>query len=62
MSAGTQESKQLQIVAGQITWLVHIIAAILRGRLSSGAADSQEVIDGALSARIFSLLHVIDTG
>eukprot|EP00891_Asterochloris_glomerata_P007395 jgi/Astpho2/7395/fgenesh1_pm.00114_%23_12_t len=59
---GTQESKQLQIVEGQITWLVHIIAAILRGRLSSGAADSQEVIDGALSARIFSLLHVIDTG
>ena len=62
LPTGTQEAKQLQIAEGQITWLVHIIAAVIRGRLSSAAAESQEVIDGALSARIFALLHVIDAG
>ena len=48
---------------GQLTWLVHIIGAIIRGRQSSSSsAEPQEVIDGELAARIFKLIQVTDTG
>jgi exportin-7 len=48
---------------GQLTWLVHIVGVIIRGRqTSSSSAESQEVIDGELAARIFQLIQVSDTG
>ncbi|KAH9557462.1 hypothetical protein CY35_07G085500 [Sphagnum magellanicum] len=54
---------QLQAMEGQLTWLVHIIGAIIRGRqTSSSSAESQEVIDGELAARVFQLIQVTDTG
>ena len=57
------ESQQLQAMEGQLTWLVHIIGAIIRGRQSSSSsAEPQEVIDGELAARVFQLIQVTDTG
>lgn len=56
------DSQPLQIMEGQLTWLVHIIGAIIRGRLSSSSAESQEIIDGDLSARVFQLIQLTDTG
>lgn len=57
------ESQQLQAMEGQLTWLVHIIGAIVRGRQSSSSsAEPQEVIDGELAARVFQLIQVTDTG
>ncbi|CAM6032695.1 unnamed protein product [Sphagnum compactum] len=56
-------NSQLQAMEGQLTWLVHIIGAIIRGRqTSSSSAESQEVIDGELAARVFQLIQVTDTG
>ena len=49
---------QLSILEGQMTWLVYIVGALIRGRISSSAADSQEVIDGELASRIFQLIKV----
>lgn len=54
--------RNLALVEGQLAWLVHIVGAVIRGRLSSGSADSQEPIDGDLAARVFGLLQVMDTG
>lgn len=42
--------------------MVHIVASVLKGRLSSSSAESQEAIDGDLAARVFKLLAVMDAG
>ena len=61
MHAG-QPSPHLVVVEGQLAWLVHIVAAVIKGRLSSSAAESQELLDGDLSARVFGLVRIADTG
>jgi len=57
--AGPQD---LEVMEGQLTWLVHLVGAIIKGRLSSSSAESQEPIDGDLAARVFGLLQICDTG
>ena len=32
---------QLALIEGQLTWLVYIVGAIVKGRLSSSSAESQ---------------------
>eukprot|EP00955_Chlamydomonas_euryale_P041109 351893-Chlamydomonas_euryale.AAC.21 len=53
---------QLAICEGQLTWMVYIVGAIVKGRLSSSSAESQENIDGDLAARVLGLLTVMDEG
>ncbi|KAK1281191.1 hypothetical protein QJS04_geneDACA015059 [Acorus gramineus] len=54
---------ELPIIEGQLTWMVHIIAAILKTRQSSGRnSESQEVIDAELAARVLQLINVTDSG
>mmetsp|Transcript_8801 Transcript_8801/g.18815 ORF Transcript_8801/g.18815 Transcript_8801/m.18815 type:complete len:1064 (-) Transcript_8801:979-4170(-) len=55
-------AQQLAVVEGQLTWLVYIVGAIIKGRLSSSSAESQESIDGDLAARVLGLLAVMDDG
>ena len=57
-----QDLRALEVLEGQLTWMVHIIAAVLRGRLTSTGADAQETLDGDLAARAFMLLRVADGG
>ncbi|MQL98443.1 hypothetical protein Taro_031154, partial [Colocasia esculenta] len=57
------DSNELCIVEGQLAWIVHIIAAILKIRQSTGcSADSQELIDAELAARVLQLINVTDNG
>ena len=62
MDTAGQDAVQLEVLEGQLTWLVHIIGAVIRGRLSSSTAESQETIDGDLTARAFALLQIVDSG
>ena len=62
MEPAGQDAVQLEVVEGQLTWLVHIIGAVIRGRLSSSTAESQETLDGDLTARAFGLLQIVDSG
>ncbi len=62
METAGQDAVQLEVLEGQLTWLVHIIGAVIRGRLSSSTAESQETIDGDLTARAFGLLQIVDSG
>ncbi|KAL4457497.1 hypothetical protein ABPG75_012362 [Micractinium tetrahymenae] len=57
-----QDLKQLDMLEGQLTWLVHIIGAVVRGRMNTTGADAQETMDGDLAARVFGLLRLVDTG
>lgn len=53
---------QLALIEGQLTWLVYIVGSIVKGRLSTSSAESQENIDGDLVARVLGLLSVMDEG
>lgn len=52
----------LNIVEGRLTWLVYIVGAVVRGRLSCSSAEPQETLDGDLAFRVFQLIQVMDTG
>lgn len=59
----TGDSDELSVIEVKLAWLVHIIAAILRIRLSTGcSSDSQEVLDAELSARVLRLVNITDNG
>ncbi|XP_020086348.1 exportin-7 isoform X2 [Ananas comosus] len=53
----------LSVIEGQIAWLVHIIAAILKIRQTTGCSlESQELIDAELAARVLQLISITDSG
>ena len=52
----------LEIVEGRLTWLVYIVGAVIRGRLSCSSAEPQETLDGDLAFRVFQLIQVMDMG
>ncbi|PTQ44848.1 hypothetical protein MARPO_0017s0001 [Marchantia polymorpha] len=58
----SKTSSDLTCVEGQLTWLIHIIGGIIRGRQSSSTSEIHEVIDGDLAARVFQLIQVMDSG
>jgi len=57
---GAAADAQLGVLEGQLAWLVHIIGSVIRGRLSSASAESQEAVDGELALRVFQLLRLTD--
>ncbi|KAL8529311.1 hypothetical protein ACS0TY_006656 [Phlomoides rotata] len=59
----TGDSSELSIVEAKLAWIVHIIAAVLKLKQSVAcSAESQEVIDAELSARVLRLVGVADSG
>lgn len=56
------QADQAAAVEGQLTWLCHIVAAIIRGRLNSSSAESQEPLDGILASGLLVLLTSTDSG
>ncbi|PIM98951.1 hypothetical protein CDL12_28559 [Handroanthus impetiginosus] len=59
----TGDNSELSVVEAKLAWIVHIIAAILKIKQSVGcSAESQEVIDAELSARVLRLVNVADSG
>ena len=61
MAPGSDPSA-LAICEGRLTWLVYIVGAVVRGRLSCSSAEPQETLDGDLAFRVFQLIQVMDTG
>ncbi|XP_078152438.1 ARM repeat superfamily protein isoform X2 [Carex rostrata] len=57
------DGTELNVIEGQITWLVHIIAAILKIRQSiSSTTESQELMDAELAARVLQVIKITDSG
>ena len=56
---GGGQDVDLGVVESQLTWLVHIVAAVIRGRVSSSSSGSEpyEHMDGDLIARIFTVMR-----
>lgn len=51
-----QVGEDIEVVESQLTWLVHIVAAVIRGRVSSSGAEAYEQLDGDLSVRVFTII------
>ncbi|GLJ18772.1 hypothetical protein SUGI_0335220 [Cryptomeria japonica] len=57
------DSNELSIVEGQLAWIVHIIASIIKFKPSTScSAEPHEIIDAELAARVFQLINISDTG
>lgn len=54
-------TSNLAILETKLAWMVHIVGAILKVKQYSGG-ESNETIDAELSARVFQLINVMDTG
>nr|XP_028954506.1 exportin-7-like [Malus domestica] len=59
----TSDNSDLSVIEAKLAWIVHIVAAVLKIKQSTGcSAESQEVLDAELSARILQLINVTDSG
>ncbi|XP_057979994.1 uncharacterized protein LOC131165875 isoform X2 [Malania oleifera] len=59
----SSDKSELSVIEAKLTWIVHIIAAILKiKQCSAYSAESQEVIDAELSARVLQLINITDSG
>ncbi|GLT76401.1 hypothetical protein SLA2020_480630 [Shorea laevis] len=59
----TFDNSELSITEAKLAWIVHIIAAILKIKPCTGSSvEAQEVLDAELSARVFQLINVTDSG
>ncbi|KAF9587660.1 hypothetical protein IFM89_004492 [Coptis chinensis] len=57
------DNSELCVVEAKLSWIIHIIAAILKVKQNTGSsAESQEIIDAELSARVLQLINVTDSG
>ncbi|XP_072056539.1 uncharacterized protein [Arachis hypogaea] len=57
------DNSDLAVIEDKLAWIVHIIAAILKIKQSTGCSvESQEVFDAEISARVLQLINVTDSG
>ena len=52
---------QLEILENQLAWLVYLTAALIGGRTAVRKNAADDMLDGQLSVRVFSLLQASDT-
>ena len=62
MAVGGGGGDHAALLEGQLTWLVYIVGAIVRGKNSFSSAEAQERSDGALAARVFEVIRLLDQG
>ncbi|MED6204293.1 hypothetical protein PIB30_008113 [Stylosanthes scabra] len=57
------DNSDLAVIEDKLAWIVHIIAAIVKIKQSTGCSvESQEVFDAEISARVLQLINVTDSG
>jgi len=50
--------KQLEMLEGQITWLIYVIAKVIGGRGQYQTADEYDLIDGELSSKVLAFVNL----
>ncbi|KAG7549683.1 Importin-beta N-terminal domain [Arabidopsis thaliana x Arabidopsis arenosa] len=57
------DNSELALIEAKLSWVVHIVAAIVKIKQCSGCSvETQEVLDAELSARVLRLVNVMDSG
>ncbi|KAK9170577.1 hypothetical protein Syun_002717 [Stephania yunnanensis] len=59
----TVDANELFVIESKLSWITHIIAAVLKIKQCTGSSvESQEVIDAELAARVLQLINITDSG
>uniref|UniRef100_A0A1J3EQ27 Exportin-7 n=1 Tax=Noccaea caerulescens TaxID=107243 RepID=A0A1J3EQ27_NOCCA len=57
------DNSELALIEAKLSWLVHIVAAVVKIKQCSGCSvETQEMLDAELSARVLRLVNVMDSG
>ncbi|XP_002871199.2 exportin-7 isoform X2 [Arabidopsis lyrata subsp. lyrata] len=57
------DNSELALIEAKLSWIVHIVAAIVKIKQCSGCSvETQEMLDAELSARVLRLVNVMDSG
>ncbi|XP_018511240.1 exportin-7-B isoform X2 [Brassica rapa] len=57
------DNSELALIEAKLSWIVHIVAAIVKIKQCSGCSmETQEVLDAELSSRVLRLIDVMDSG
>ncbi|KAF2537504.1 hypothetical protein F2Q68_00023235 [Brassica cretica] len=57
------DNSELALIEAKLSWVVHIVAAIVKIKQCSGCSmETQEVLDAELSSRVLRLIDVMDSG
>ena len=46
--------------AGKLTWIIHMVGAVIGGRVSFSATDDHDSMDGQLVIRVLQLMQLTD--
>ncbi|XP_076471297.1 exportin-7-like [Babylonia areolata] len=61
MVSTANQSVDIAIEEGRLTWLVYIIGAVIGGRVSFASTDEHDAMDGELVCRVLRLMNLIDS-
>uniref|UniRef100_A0A1D1ZXG9 Importin N-terminal domain-containing protein n=1 Tax=Auxenochlorella protothecoides TaxID=3075 RepID=A0A1D1ZXG9_AUXPR len=59
-ASSSSPPRDAAVLEGQLTWIVYMVGAVVRGRASASGADAQEAVDGDLAARVFGVLRAAE--
>lgn len=60
VSAGGGNQTEIQVVEGELAWLVYIIGAVVGARGTSRTSEEHELLDGDLCARVFQTIQWVE--
>ncbi|KFM22754.1 Exportin-7 [Auxenochlorella protothecoides] len=61
-ASSSSPPRDAAVLEGQLTWIVYMVGAVVRGRASASGADAQEAVDGDLAARVFGSFRKVYIG
>ncbi len=54
-SSGTAVPTQIEVLEGELSWLVYIVGAVVGARGTSRSSEEHELLDGDLCAKVFQV-------
>ena len=60
VAAGGGNQTEIQVVEGELAWLVYIIGAVVGARGTSRTSEEHEQLDGDLCARVFQTIRWVE--
>ena len=60
VAAGGSNQAEIQVVEGELSWLVYIIGAVVGARGTSRTSEEHEQLDGDLCARVFQTIQWVE--
>ena len=60
VAAGVSTQTEIQVVEGELAWLVYIIGAVVGARGTCRTSEEHELLDGDLCARVFQTIQWVE--